>query len=211
MNITTGIVLLASSLVVSSPKGTNKITINQQSDEFVYSVTRNDKQIVTDSRLGLDLDNYTWERALARKYRQYDCWMNGFTVDSVSQSAHQDIVQNLWGEQAEVPDNYNAGTIYLSKHDGSDYRMNIEVRAYDEGVAFRYFFPEHPMAVFHKVTADLTEYTFAAGTKVWAAEWAQAPYELKDVNDVQPLNALSPMRFRPVQSDRSSFVTPVLK
>lgn len=185
MNITTGIVLLASSLVVSSPKGTNKITINQQSDEFVYSVTRNDKQIVTDSRLGLDLDNHTWERALARKYRQYDCWMNGFTVDSVSQSAHQDIVQNLWGEQAEVPDNYNAGTIYLSKHDGSDYRMNIEVRAYDEGVAFRYFFPEHPMAVFHKVTADLTEYTFAAGTKVWAAEWAQAPYELKDVNDVK--------------------------
>ena len=41
--------------------------------------------------------------------------------------------------------------MYLSKKDGSNYRLNIEVRAYDEGIAFRYFFPEHPQAIFHKV------------------------------------------------------------
>ena len=158
-----------------SPEGHNRITLTQQNDEFCYTVTRDDKPIVTDSRLGLDLDNRTWERALARKYPQYKCWMNGFTVDSVSQSEQRSVVHNLWGEQATAPDNYNAATVYLSKHDGSDYRLNIELRAYDEGIAFRYFFPEHPMAVFHKVVADLTEYTFAPGTKVWAAEWAQAP------------------------------------
>ena len=181
----TNLLLAVASLALSSPAGHNQITVNQQNDEFCYSVTRDGKAIVTDSRLGLALDNYTWERALARKYPQYPCWMNGFVVDSVRQSEHRGEIQNLWGERASSPDNYNAATLYLSKHDGSDYRLNIEVRAYDEGVAFRYFFPEHPMAVFHKVTADLTEYTFAPGTKVWAAEWAQAPYALKDVNDVK--------------------------
>ena len=35
------------------------------------------------------------------------------------------------------------------------------MRAYDEGIAFRYFFPEHPQAIFHKVVGDLTEYTFS--------------------------------------------------
>ena len=60
--------------------------------------------------------------------------------------------------------------------------MNIEVRAYDEGVAFRYFFPEHPQAIFHKVTGDLTEYTLPEGTKAWAEEWAQAPFDYVDVN-----------------------------
>ena len=175
----------AQSLRVVSPDGNNVMTIRQQSDEFTYSVTYNGKEVVTDSRLGLNLDNYTWERALARKYPQYDCWMNGFTVDSVHYDTHRATIQNLYGEQAVVPDNYNEGTLYLSKHDGSDYRLNIEVRDYDEGVAFRYFFPEHPQAVFHKVTDDLTEYTFPAGTKAWAAEWAQAPYELKDINDIK--------------------------
>ncbi len=169
---------------LSSPDGRNLFVFSQSADEFAYSIAHNGKAIISDSRLGLDLDNYTWERALARNYPQYDCWMNGFTIDSVSTSEHRSMITNLWGEQAVVPDNYNAATIYLSKHDGSNYRMDIEVRAYDEGIAFRYFFPEHPQAVFHKVTADLTEYSFEPGTKVWAAEWAQAPYELKAVDEV---------------------------
>ena len=175
----------AQQLKVSSPEGHNTITVAPDgADEFMYSVTSDGKQVVTNSRLGLDLDNYTWERALARKYPQYKCWMNGFTVDSVSYGQQRNTIQNLYGEQTLVPDNFNSGVLYLSKKDKSDYRLNIEVRAYDQGVAFRYFLPEHPMAVFHKVVADLTEYTFAPQTKVWAAEWAQAPYELKDVNDV---------------------------
>ena len=176
--------LLAVTMTVSSPDAQNQVKVSQQGDEFYYTVSYKEKQILADSRLGLDLDNYTWERALARKYPQYPCWMNGFTVDSVSRTEHRGEIRNLYGEWAVVPDNYNAATMYLSKHDGSDYRLNIEVRVYNEGVAFRYFFPEHPMAVFHKVSADLTEYSFAPDTKVWAAEWAQAPYELKDVNDV---------------------------
>ena len=175
----------AQQMRVVSPDGKNCMTVVQQADAFAYSVTYQGKEVVTDSQLGLQLDNYTWERALARKYPQYDCWMNGFTVDSVHYDTHRAYIQNLYGEQACVPDNYNEGTLYLSKHDGSEYRLNIVVRVYDEGIAFRYYFPEHPQAVFHKVTTDLTEYTFAPNTKVWAAEWAQAPYELKDVNEIK--------------------------
>ena len=169
---------------LSSPDGRNEIVVSQKGDEFAYSISHDGKAMVTDSRLGLDLDNYTWERALARNYMQYNCWMNGFTIDSVSTANHRSTITNLWGEQVVVPDNYNTATLHLSKHEGSNYRLDIEMRAYDEGIAFRYFFPEHPQAVFHKVTADLTEYTFAPGTKVWAAEWAQAPYELKPVDEV---------------------------
>ena len=182
----------ADTLRVASPQGTNIVRVWQQADasaqlgtSFFYDVQHNGRQLLAPSRLGLDLENHTWERALARNYPQYDCWMQGFTVDSLCQGEHRATIQNLYGEQAEVPDNYNSGSLCLSKHDGSQYRLNIEVRAYEEGVAFRYFLPEHPMAVFHKVTADLTEYTFAPGTKVWAAEWAQAPYELKDINDIK--------------------------
>lgn len=172
------------SLSVSSPKGLNQVTVRQQADEFCYSVSHQGKPVVSDSRLGLQLDNQTWEHALARNYPQYACWMNGFTVDSISHLQHRDTIANFYGEQAQVPDNYNQGTLHLSKHDGSNYRLDIQVRAYDEGVAFRYFFPEHPQAVFHKVVADLTEYTFAPQTKLWATEWAQGAYQLKEINEV---------------------------
>jgi len=177
-------VTLAHAAEVASPDGRNVVVVDQQSQDFFYSLSRDGQQVLSPSRLGLDLDNHVWERALARKYPQYDCWMNGFTVDSVAYTQHRDTIHNFYGEKAVVPDNYNTMTLYLAKHDGSDYRLNVEVRAYNEGMALRYFLPEHPQAVFHKVVADLTEYTFPSGTKVWAAEWAQAPYELKDVNEV---------------------------
>ena len=82
-------------------------------------------------------------------------------------------------------DVYKRQVIYLSKKDNSQYRINVEVRAYDEGVGFRYFFPEHPDAIFHKVVDDLTEYTFEPGAKAWVAEWAQAPYNLLPIDDIK--------------------------
>ena len=175
-------------LEVVSPDGTHRLecyTARTASgvNTLYYEVTYKGKKVIKQSRVGLELDNRVWEKALGfRKLEQPDCWMDNLEVDSVSYGKHDEVWNPLYGERSTVRDCYNAGTLYLSKKDGSKYRMNIEVRAYDEGVAFRYFFPEHPQAIFHKVTGDLTEYTLPEGTKAWAEEWAQAPFDYVDVN-----------------------------
>ena len=171
-----------------SPDGTHRLecyTARMASgvNTLCYEVTYKGKKVIEQSRVGVELDNRVWEKALGfRKLEQPDCWMDNLEVDSVSYGKHDEVWNPLYGERSTVRDCYNAGTLYLSKKDGSKYRMNIEVRAYDEGVAFRYFFPEHPQAIFHKVTGDLTEYTLPEGTKAWAEEWAQAPFDYVDVN-----------------------------
>ena len=175
-------------LEVASPDGTHRMacyTARTASgvNTLYYEVTYKGKKVIGQSRAGLELDNRVWEKALGfRKLEQPDCWMDNLEVDSVSYGKHDEVWHPLYGERSTVRDAYNAGTLYLSKKDGSKYRLNIEVRAYDEGVAFRYFFPEHPQAIFHKVVGDLTEYTLPEGTKAWAEEWAQAPFDHVDVN-----------------------------
>ena len=175
-------------LEVTSPDGTHRLacyTARTASgvNTLYYEVTYKGKKVIGQSRAGLELDNRVWEKALGfRKLEQPDCWMDNLEVDSVSYGKHDEVWHPLYGERSSVRDAYNAGTLYLSKKDGSKYRLNIEVRAYDEGVAFRYFFPEHPQAIFHKVVGDLTEYTLPEGTKAWAEEWAQAPFDHVDVN-----------------------------
>lgn len=179
-------------LHIASPGGTNEISFRLASDTTAsgaglrYDVTYKGRPVVTDSRAGLDLDNRVWEMALGmRSLPQYDCWMQAFTIDSVSPvTSHSAEWTPLYGERSKVTDNYNAATIYLSKKDKSDYRLNVEARAYDEGVAFRYFLPEHPKAVFHKVTADLTEYTFPDGVMAWSEQWAQAPFERLAIDSI---------------------------
>lgn len=153
-------------------------------NEFCYSVSFQGKEVLFESKVGLELDNRVWELALARKVEQPVSWMDNFEIDSVSYSSHNSRWTPVYGERSMVVDNYNSGTVYLSKKDGSNYRFNIEVRAYDEGIAFRYFFPEHPNAIFHKVTGDLTEYTFPDDTKAWSEQWAQGDFEYLDINAI---------------------------
>jgi alpha-glucosidase len=56
------------------------------------------------------------------------------------------------------------------------YLLDIVVRAYDEGVAIRYHFPEATNGLFMHVTDELTSFVFAPGTKAWQEHWAQGPF-----------------------------------
>lgn len=182
----------AKELKLASPSGTHEVVFGQrrvssQVNEICYRVDYKHQPVLEDSRAGLGLDNRIWEMALGvRNLKQPACWMDNLEVDSV---VYQPSVDNVWhplyGERSTVRDAYNAATMYLSKRDGSGYRLNIEVRAYDEGIAFRYFFPEHPKAIFHKVTEDLTEYTFPEGTMAWTEQWAQARFEHLPIDDIK--------------------------
>ncbi|MDO4164800.1 MAG: glycoside hydrolase family 97 catalytic domain-containing protein [Bacteroides sp.] len=178
-------------LRLTSPDGTHFVVFGQRHlssgvGEVYYQVNYKGQPVVEESRAGLNLDNRVWEMALGvRKLKQPACWMDNLEVDSIS---YRQPVDQLWhplyGERSTVRDAYRAATMHLSKKDGSDYRLQIEVRAYDEGIAFRYFFPEHPKAIFHKVVADLTEYTLPAGSMAWTEQWAQAHFEYLPINDI---------------------------
>lgn len=177
-------------LTVASPNGKQVIRFWQTvkddgAKELVYDVNYDGKTVLKESQAGLQLDNKVWEHALAKRFKQPKCWMDNFEVDSVSYGSFSETWKPVVGERSSIKNNYNSGVIYLSKKDGSKYRLNVEVRAYDEGVGFRYYFPEHPDAIYHKVVGDLTEYSFEPGAKAWVAEWAQAPYNLLPIDSIK--------------------------
>lgn len=178
---------------LASPNGLmqfnmRQIPVNDTVAELQYNVTFKGQPVVNDSRLGLDLDNYVWEKALAigkRRLKQPACWMDTFVVDSVTYGSNDSIWHPLYGERSTVRDNCNSAVMHLSKRDASGYRLDVEARAYDQGVAFRYYFPEHKAALFHKVTADLTDYTLPGGVLAWSEEWAQAPFRTLPVDSIE--------------------------
>lgn len=176
--------------------------------ETLYTLSFDGTPVLEPSRLGLDMDNRVWEMALGqRRLPQYDCWMDALQVDSFSVApVTRGSYQPLWGERAVVPDVYASAVLHLSRHpeppaapsaplgvtdgvgrDGlthSGYRLDIDVRLYDGALAFRYRLPEHPSAIFHKVVADETRYTFPSGTTAWGEQWAQGGYEPMPVDSL---------------------------
>lgn len=189
----------AQQLNLTSPDGRNTISFSKNGKELRYSVHSDGKPVILDSRAGLEMDNEIWEKALGKRtLAQPDSWMELLTVDSVSYASPVDTTwKPLFGERAVIPDRYNQATLHMSRHDESKYRLDVQVRAYDEGVAFRYFLPEHPDAIFHKVVGDLTDYAFPQGTMAWSEQWAQAPFVYSDVDSIstvveRPLTLLLP-------------------
>ena len=177
---------MADSLELRSPDGRNEVSFSKPGKELTYSVKVDGKDVILPSRAGLDIDNRVWEMALGKRdLVQPDCWMDLLEVDSVTYHAAVDSTWNpLYGERSTVRDHFNSATLHMSRKDKSDYRLDVQVRAYDEGIAFRYFFPEHPAAIFHKVTCDLTDYTFPSGTMAWSEQWAQATFDYTPVDSI---------------------------
>lgn len=177
---------MANSLALRSPDGRNEVSFSKSGKELTYSVKVDGKDVILPSRAGLDIDNRVWEMALGKRdLVQPDCWMDLLEVDSVTYHAAVDSTWNpLYGERSIVHDRFNSATLHMSRKDKSDYRLDVQVRAYDEGIAFRYFFPEHPAAIFHKVTTDLTDYTFPTGTMAWSEQWAQATFDYTPVDSI---------------------------
>lgn len=173
-------------LSLSSPDGRKTVRFEKPGKELTYSVEVDGKDVILPSRAGLEVDNRTWEMALGKRdLAQPDSWMDLLTVDSVSIGTSVDTVWTpLYGERSKVRDRYNQAILHLSRKDKSDYRLDVQVRAYDEGIAFRYFFPEHPAAIFHKVVDDLTDYTLPSGTMAWSEEWAQAPFMHQPIDSI---------------------------
>jgi len=149
--------LTAQELHLTSPDGNHEVRFYQTAvaddvRELRYSIGYRGAEVITDARAGLEMDNEVWEKALGfRSLEQPESWMHRLVADSVSLTTEVDTLwYNAYGERSTVRDHYRTATLHLSRHDDSDYRLDVEVRAYDEGIAFRYFLPEHKKAIFHR-------------------------------------------------------------
>ena len=127
----------------------------------VYSISYQQRPIVLSSAMGLN----GWEKGLA------------FTA--VSKSYKDTLWKPVYGERNSVRDRYQAMTITLSQSNNEKQKLQIQVRAYNEGIAFRYFFPEDSQEGKDIIIQhELTEFTMPEGTKAWYTQRAQSTYQL---------------------------------
>lgn len=150
---------------------------------MLYKVDYNNQPFIYESVIDIQLDNNLSERAMALKVDKHVKWCENLVVEKITSS----FVDSSWapvvGEYDKIRENYRAVTIEMVKDDNPIYPVNIEIRAYNEGVAFRFFFPENVKGTYYRIMNENTEFTFPEGTKAWHHSWAQAPYKLLPIKD----------------------------
>ena len=151
---------------VISPDGALAVEVTLTNEgRPAYSVTRFGQPLITESRLGFIL-------ADAAKLER------GLQIAAVRMDNGDETWEQPWGERRFVRDHYNEMRVTLREgEDGR--RFDVVFRVHDEGVGFRYEFPQQAELDRLTISQELTEFTIAeSGTAWWlpAMEWNRAEY-----------------------------------
>ena len=170
---------------LQSPGGKYNFVFEQKDGRLTYRLDYAAKQVIEEGELGVNIDNHLVESAMGIPVDNSNVWTNGMEVTSVDRRSEDNTWKPVCGEYAQIRDRYNEMTIHLlkgGKHQGASnaydkrqqYLLDIIVRAYDEGVAIRYHFPEATNGLFMHITDDLTSFRFAPGAEAYHYAWAQS-------------------------------------
>ena len=158
---------------------------------ITYSLYRDGKPVVLDSRLGFTLE-----------WRKSDL-ASGFRIRHIQFDSVDEVWHPVWGEESNIRNHYNEMKVdlcqdYYLDHEGKRVDkptvMVIRFRIYDDGLGFRYEFPSEVAvdlnsgrAVYNSLvtfwlTDELTEFRMTGDHTAW---WIPGDYDTQEFNYTQ--------------------------
>ena len=159
---------------MKSPDGRLTMSIqfygDQEPNKLTYSAYYDEKEVILESALGILSGNADWS--------------SNVDVRKESEQTRDTLWHTVYGERSVVRDHFNEIVISFAGADNPRKRLRIIARAYNEGIAFRYFFPEHPDGgEYLRITEELTTFVMPEGTKGYFTPTAQATYTLMPLEE----------------------------
>ncbi|MFC4269643.1 glycoside hydrolase family 97 protein [Polaribacter marinivivus] len=148
---------------VSSPDENIKVNFHlNEIGKFFYTITYKDKAIIDTSFVGfelIDAPNLT----------------KGFIAKVRKPEEVNETWQMPWGEQLNVVNHYNEVLVELQERDSLQRKINLVFRVFNDGVGFRYEFPEQPNLKTAFIKEEHTEFNL---TKDYKTFWIPGDWDI---------------------------------
>ena len=131
-----------------------------------YSLRREGAFVLEEGILGLQL-------------REGAGLADSFSVARVETTTIDETWETVWGEQRWIRNNCNELTVELMRSGDKKQRVLLRFRVFNDGIGFRYEFPQQPGLDYFTVTDELTEFNLAADHTTF---WMPGDY---DTNEYQ--------------------------
>ena len=184
---------------VSSPDGRIVATLDVDNDGVpFYTVARDGAELIGKSQLGFTL---TDAETLRRN----------FVVENAVTASHDDTWEQPWGERRFVHDRHNELAVtFRENRDTSKRALTVRMRVFDDGVGFRYEFPDNPDQPVTRIAEELTEFVIAPeqdATAWWiqGGDWNRYEYLYKQTPLTEVAIAHTPMTVRTADGTHLSF------
>ena len=148
---------------ITSPSGLIALNAEVVDSVPVYSVTYKGKPVILPSKLGLELADGP-------------DMMDGFCQTAVESSSFDETWQPVWGENKEIRNHYNELLVKMDQP--RCYRkMNIRFRVYDDGIGFRYEFPQDGVLSYFIIKEEHSQFAMTGDHIAW---WIAGDYDTQE-------------------------------
>lgn len=139
--------------VLTSPDGRLRVTVGVKGGKPFYAVCRDGKPVVNTSYLGFTLDDGDF--------------CNDFKVMGRTRNSKDETWTQPWGEDRVVRNHYNELKVKLQQGGKKKRLLNIVFRAFDDGIGFRYEFPQQQNLIDFRIMEEKTQIAMPTDAEAW--------------------------------------------
>jgi len=152
---------------IKSPNGNFVLQFELKSGVPVYQLDYKERPVIKESKLGLELKNM--EPLLA-----------GFRITDVDKSTFDEYWEPVWGEVKVIRNHYNEMAVTLEQ-ESTNRTMVVRFRVFDDGLGFRYEFPEQSNLTYFVIKEERTQFAMAGDH---TAFWLPGDYDTQEYSTV---------------------------
>ena len=156
----------------ASPNGKVVVRFGIDNGRPYYTVQYGTKDVIKKSFLGLELA----KSKHASKGMEETNLMDDFELTQTIKTSHDDTWKPVWGETDEIRNHYNEMAVSLWQAK-SNRNIKIRFRIYDDGVGFRYEFPQQKDLNYFVIKEEHTQFAMAGDHKAW---WIPGDYDTQE-------------------------------
>ena len=176
---------------LSSPDGKLEMSFHLTGDGTPeYTLDYDGRPVILSSGMGFELRgvlkaqkiDYNADGTVTKSdWKPCESLHDGFAVESVERSSHDETRAPVWGEEDSIRNNYNELAVNLVQA-STERRLVIRFRLFNDGLGFRYEFPSQKNLNYFVIKEELTQFAMTADHTAW---WIPGDYDTQEYNYTQ--------------------------
>ena len=176
---------------LSSPDGKLEMSFHLTGDGTPeYTLDYDGRPVILSSGMGFELRgvlkaqkiDYNADGTVSKSdWKPCESLHDGFAVESVERSSHDETWAPVWGEEDSIRNHYNELAVNLVQA-STERRLVIRFRLFNDGLGFRYEFPSQKNLNYFVIKEELTQFAMTADHTAW---WIPGDYDTQEYNYTQ--------------------------
>lgn len=163
LSLCTLFTLKANAQTLSSPNGQLQVLFSVDDGIPTYQLSYKGKTVIKPSKMGLEL------------FDSPDL-IHNFSIIDTQTSSFDETWTPVWGEESKIRNHYNEMAVTLQQ-ENTQRKMIVRFRLFDDGLGFRYEFPEQPELTYFVIKEERTQF---AMTGDHTAFWIPGDYDTQE-------------------------------